>query len=344
MSVTSGGPGWWLASDGRWYPPETHPDYRRQMDEFAQPPPGPPQGPPLNPVEMSAPGPIPPAFTFANNAPEPAAPAVAAPPVTPLTFDSGVRPQEPPSATAPPTPPSAHGADPAGTPTNAADSGVATALADGAATALANGAAANGSTEGAANVADVVQRFLRDASAQGLLSPLHGRQDEESLRAAADAADAARSASEAAQAAAASAGNVADAVHRFTVVRTSEAEIGELLIRCQQFIESIVADAERQAHEIVAAARSEAGVILADAGRRAGEVPGPAPRAAGPPGLSSQSADDLNSTIDGYIRVNNELMHELRLLSGSFGPGGGGQPPQAAQAPPPAPAPTYPRP
>jgi hypothetical protein len=27
MSDVSHGPGWWLASDGKWYPPETHPDY-----------------------------------------------------------------------------------------------------------------------------------------------------------------------------------------------------------------------------------------------------------------------------------------------------------------------------
>ncbi len=28
MSDTAQGPGWWLASDGRWYPPETHPHYQ----------------------------------------------------------------------------------------------------------------------------------------------------------------------------------------------------------------------------------------------------------------------------------------------------------------------------
>ncbi len=37
MSDTSGGPGWWQASDGKWYPPERHPNY--------QPPP-PPSMPP----------------------------------------------------------------------------------------------------------------------------------------------------------------------------------------------------------------------------------------------------------------------------------------------------------
>jgi uncharacterized RDD family membrane protein YckC len=34
MSDVSGGPGWWIASDQKWYPPESHPNYR--------PPPPPP--------------------------------------------------------------------------------------------------------------------------------------------------------------------------------------------------------------------------------------------------------------------------------------------------------------
>jgi len=39
MSDTSQGPGWWLASDGRWYPPEQHPGYT------PVPPPVPPSPP-----------------------------------------------------------------------------------------------------------------------------------------------------------------------------------------------------------------------------------------------------------------------------------------------------------
>ena len=38
MSDTSQGPGWWVASDGKWYKPESHPDY--------VPPPPPPSPPP----------------------------------------------------------------------------------------------------------------------------------------------------------------------------------------------------------------------------------------------------------------------------------------------------------
>jgi hypothetical protein len=38
VSDTQQGPGWWQASDGKWYPPETHPS--RQVPPPAVPPPG----------------------------------------------------------------------------------------------------------------------------------------------------------------------------------------------------------------------------------------------------------------------------------------------------------------
>ena len=43
MSDVSAGPGWWQASDGQWYPPERHPQYRRPA---APPPPPPHTAPP----------------------------------------------------------------------------------------------------------------------------------------------------------------------------------------------------------------------------------------------------------------------------------------------------------
>src|SRR3974390_1611558 len=74
MSSIIGGPGWWLASDGRWYPPETRPDYGQltpEMSPTAQEGSTEPgtsmvqatSGPPSEPIEMIAPGPIPPAFS-----------------------------------------------------------------------------------------------------------------------------------------------------------------------------------------------------------------------------------------------------------------------------------------
>ena len=44
MTTTSGGEGWWLASDGNWYPPETHPD-RQQGAPAAGAAVHPPAGP-----------------------------------------------------------------------------------------------------------------------------------------------------------------------------------------------------------------------------------------------------------------------------------------------------------
>ena len=34
-SETKQGPGWWIASDNRWYPPELHPDYVKPGDSDA---------------------------------------------------------------------------------------------------------------------------------------------------------------------------------------------------------------------------------------------------------------------------------------------------------------------
>jgi hypothetical protein len=39
MSDQSQGPGWWVASDGRWYPPEQHPNYTPPASSLPPPPP-----------------------------------------------------------------------------------------------------------------------------------------------------------------------------------------------------------------------------------------------------------------------------------------------------------------
>lgn len=84
MSDMSQGPGWWVASDGKWYPPEQHPNY------VAPPPvpPSPPAPPPPTPAspsgglpsqpgfeslpQMVTPAPVPPpAYGYAQPAPAP---------------------------------------------------------------------------------------------------------------------------------------------------------------------------------------------------------------------------------------------------------------------------------
>lgn len=62
MSDTSQGHGWWQASDGRWYPPEAHPNYRAQpfqpptlpQVQVAPPQPSQPIAYPAYPAAMTA--------------------------------------------------------------------------------------------------------------------------------------------------------------------------------------------------------------------------------------------------------------------------------------------------
>ena len=415
MSTMIGGPGWWLASDGRWYPPETHPDYHRRTQAAAPDEAPAPLAQASAPLEMAAAGPIPPAFALPNGlldpsaqmgrtimveparylggfAPEPetqdssflrcteaglqfrtrrgvawvpwrdvsgmevqgpaemsrrfrvspqlapslfgfagrregTAYVVALSGTSEIVFEvTGTTPDELRSAMQPvldrfstePVP-GAPGAveteagNEVGNEVGAGNEVGIWAVGD---------ERASGAVEPAGSGAqDAVERLLAGASAQGLLLPLHAAADGDSLRAASEALDAARSAAAAATQAAAAAERAAETVSRFTAARTTEAEIDQLLARCREFVHGAIADAERQAQEIVSAARAEADAIVADASRRAEELalPAAAPAIGAPPVLSPESARELNSTIDGYIRVNNELMHELRLLSGTFG-------------------------
>lgn len=87
MSDTSQGEGWWRASDGKWYPPETHPDYQPPAPEPEPAPPVPPvaETPPADPnshATIAAPIPqVPPAPA----APPAAEPPPAVPPIAPDT-------------------------------------------------------------------------------------------------------------------------------------------------------------------------------------------------------------------------------------------------------------------
>lgn len=86
MSQTPAGPGWWQASDGRWYPPESHP--------YAQHPPPPPAMPTQPPPAM----PTQPPPALPTQAPPPAYSSGQQPPLPPGGFP-------PPAAGFPPGPP-----------------------------------------------------------------------------------------------------------------------------------------------------------------------------------------------------------------------------------------------
>lgn len=105
MSNVSQGVGWWQASDGKWYAPEQHPDYRPPAPNppappppaaAAPPPPNPPAPPAPNPPAAATAAPAPPA----PNQPAAAAPAPAPAPPTPSAAPATPAPN-PPSAGAP---------------------------------------------------------------------------------------------------------------------------------------------------------------------------------------------------------------------------------------------------
>ena len=133
MSDTSQGEGWWRASDGKWYPPETHPDYQPPAPPAPEPEPAPPV-PPIaetpSPADQNARATI--AAPIPQVPPAPAAePPPAVPPISPdvpagATIVSPAAPVggAPPAAGGSILPPSASAIPPApGTP-GAASGGV----------------------------------------------------------------------------------------------------------------------------------------------------------------------------------------------------------------------------
>jgi hypothetical protein len=87
MADQSGGEGWWIASDGKWYPPELHPDYRPPAAPVAPPvwvAPQQPTAPSYTSAPPPSPPPLPPAFAPGR----PSAPASKS--RTPLVVGGGI--------------------------------------------------------------------------------------------------------------------------------------------------------------------------------------------------------------------------------------------------------------
>ncbi len=122
MSDTPVGPGWWKASDDKWYPPEQHPDYQPPANAAEQPaepaetpadpaptePPAEPTAPVEQPAEPTAPAaevPPPAPATPAADVPPPApaTPAAQVPPPAPVTAAGDVPPPGAPPPAAPTT-------------------------------------------------------------------------------------------------------------------------------------------------------------------------------------------------------------------------------------------------
>ena len=100
-------------------------------------------------------------------------------------------------------------------------------------------------------------------------------------------------------------------VGEVAAAQITEAELGRLFVRAAQFADTAVAEAEDEARQLVAAGASQAEQILADARREADAIIEEAHRSAR---LGVAAAQQVQSTIDGFTRVNRELIRELESL------------------------------
>jgi hypothetical protein len=92
----------------------------------------------------------------------------------------------------------------------------------------------------------------------------------------------------------------------------NEAKIGELFIRVQNYISSATAEAEEHARNLIAEAEFEAARIVATAKEEAHRLLSDAKR---PAGIPPEAVVQLQVTIDGFARLNNELLRELGALN-----------------------------
>jgi len=100
-------------------------------------------------------------------------------------------------------------------------------------------------------------------------------------------------------------------VGEVAAAQITEAELGRLFVRAAQFADSAVAEAQEEARSVVAAADQEAQRILADARREAEAMIEEGQRSSE---LGIAAAQQVRATIDGFTRVNNELVRDLEFL------------------------------
>jgi regulator of protease activity HflC (stomatin/prohibitin superfamily) len=128
-------------------------------------------------------------------------------------------------------------------------------------------------------------------------------------------------------------------VGEVAAAQITEAELGRLFVRAAQFADTAIAEAEDEARQLVAAGASQAEQIVADARREADAIIEEAHRAAR---LGVAAAEQVQTTIDGFTRVNRELIKELEFLRDIIQPeltAGAASPGLAAGSSPGTPAP-----
>jgi cell division septum initiation protein DivIVA len=108
----------------------------------------------------------------------------------------------------------------------------------------------------------------------------------------------------------------------------TEAELGRIFVRAAQFADTAMAEAEDEAREVVAEARREAERILAEARTAADAMIEDGERSSQ---LGVAAAEQVQATIEGFTRFNQDLMRELAFLRDAI------QPELSARSVPPAP-------
>jgi dsDNA-specific endonuclease/ATPase MutS2 len=97
-----------------------------------------------------------------------------------------------------------------------------------------------------------------------------------------------------------------------TSVRMTEWEMGRLFVEAQEFTDTALNTLDEQTHQMLLEAEQEADQIIANARLEAERI---VAEAKSSPALSSETVTYLRSTIEGFARVNQELLKELTFLN-----------------------------
>jgi len=108
-----------------------------------------------------------------------------------------------------------------------------------------------------------------------------------------------------------------EAFGRTKTLRATEAEIGRLFVRAQEYVDDSIADARERARRIVAEAQDQAAHIIEQAQAQAAEIVEQARRQAI---LRPEAVAQLSNTIEGFSRMNVELVEELSRLRETLAP------------------------
>ncbi len=107
-------------------------------------------------------------------------------------------------------------------------------------------------------------------------------------------------------------GRATEELTRDAARREAEHDIGQLLVEAQRFTDAALADADQRARHTLAEAEAEAAAVLSEARHEADRIVAEA-RAVSP--VPPETARELRAVIEGFTRVNAELVRELDALS-----------------------------